>query len=98
MGPAGAFVVATKVAIYAGLIIASPFVFYFIATFVFPALKMMERKYIYRGLFFGGGLFLLGVSFCFFFLMPRIFLRHNFPVHRQEPFPAFNTVYSLVQW
>jgi sec-independent protein translocase protein TatC len=70
MGPAGAFVVATKVAIYAGLIIASPFVFYFIATFVFPALKMMERKYIYRGLFFGGGLFLLGVSFCFFFLMP----------------------------
>src|SRR6266436_7808436 len=70
ISPTGGFIVATKVAIYGGLIIASPFVFYFIATVVFPALKMMERKYIYRGLFFGGGLFLLGVSFCYFFLMP----------------------------
>jgi sec-independent protein translocase protein TatC len=70
ISPVGGFVVATKVAIYGGLIIASPFVFYFVATFVFPALKMMERKYVYRGLLFGGGLFLLGVSFCYFFLMP----------------------------
>jgi sec-independent protein translocase protein TatC len=70
LGPVGGFVVATKVAIYGGIVLASPFVFYFIASFVFPALKMMERKYIYRGLLFGGGLFLLGVSFCYFFLLP----------------------------
>jgi sec-independent protein translocase protein TatC len=31
---------------------------------------MREQKYIYRGLFFGGGLFLLGISFCYFILMP----------------------------
>jgi sec-independent protein translocase protein TatC len=70
IGPVEAFMVATKVAIYGGLILASPFVFYFVAAFVFPALKMTERKYTYRGLFFGGGLFIIGVSFCYFILMP----------------------------
>jgi sec-independent protein translocase protein TatC len=33
-------------------------------------LKFHERKYVYRGLLFGGGLFLCGVSFCYFILMP----------------------------
>ena len=70
LSPAGGFVVAFQVAIYAGMVLASPFIFYFIATFVFPALKIRERKYIYRGLLFGIGLFLLGVAFCYFALMP----------------------------
>jgi len=70
LSPAGGFVVAFQVAIYGGAVLASPFIFYFAATFVFPALKLRERKYIYRGLAFGGGLFLLGVAFCYFALMP----------------------------
>jgi sec-independent protein translocase protein TatC len=70
LSPAGGFVVAFQVAIYGGTVLASPFIFYFVATFVFPALKLRERKYIYRGLAFGGGLFLLGVAFCYFALMP----------------------------
>jgi sec-independent protein translocase protein TatC len=70
LGPAGGFVVAFQVAIYGGTVLASPFIFYFVATFVFPALKLRERKYIYRGLAFGGGLFLTGVAFCYFILMP----------------------------
>ena len=69
-GPATAFVIATKVAFYGGLIIASPFIFFFVAQFVFPALKMREKKYVYRGLGFGLGLFLTGVSFCYFVMMP----------------------------
>jgi sec-independent protein translocase protein TatC len=70
LGPAGSFIVATKVAIYGGLVIAAPFIFYYIAAFVFPALKMKEKKYVYRGLGFGVGLFLIGVTFCYFILMP----------------------------
>jgi sec-independent protein translocase protein TatC len=70
LSPAGSFVVATKVAFYAGLVVASPFIFYFAAYFIFPALKMREKKYIYRGLCFGGGLFAAGVCFCYFVLMP----------------------------
>jgi sec-independent protein translocase protein TatC len=70
LSPAGGFVVAFQVAIYGGFVLASPFVFYFIASFVFPALRIRERKHIYRGLVIGVGLFLIGVSFCYFILMP----------------------------
>jgi sec-independent protein translocase protein TatC len=68
--PAESFVVATKVAFFGGLIVASPFIFYFVAQFVFPALKMREKKYVYRGLAVGFGLFMIGVCFCYFVLMP----------------------------
>ena len=68
--PAGGFFVAFQVAFYGGMVLASPFLLYFIASFVFPALRIKERKYIYRALFIGGGLFLIGVAFCYFILMP----------------------------
>jgi sec-independent protein translocase protein TatC len=70
LSPASGFFVAFQVALYAGMVLASPFIFYYIAAFVFPALKMKERKYVYRGLGFGVGLFLFGVAFCYFALMP----------------------------
>jgi sec-independent protein translocase protein TatC len=70
LSPAGGFVVAFQVAFYGGLVLAGPLIFYFVATFVFPALKIRERKYVYRGLAYGGGLFLLGIAFCYFILMP----------------------------
>jgi len=70
LSPAGGFFVAFQVALYGGAVLASPFIFYFVMAFVFPALKMREQKYVHRGLFFGGGLFLCGVSFCYFILMP----------------------------
>ncbi len=70
LSPAGAFVVAVQVAIYAGALLSAPFILYFVASFVFPALRMREKKYIYRGMFYGLGLFLAGVSFCYFILMP----------------------------
>jgi sec-independent protein translocase protein TatC len=70
LGPVSAFIVATKIALYGGLTLASPFIFYFVAAFVFPALRMREKKYVYRGLGFGLGLFLIGVAFCYFVLMP----------------------------
>jgi len=70
LSPAGGFFVAIQVAFYGGLVLAAPFIFYFIISFVFPALKMREQKYVFRALFIGGGLFLAGVCFCYFALMP----------------------------
>jgi sec-independent protein translocase protein TatC len=70
LSPAGGFVVAFQVAIYGGVVLASPFIFYFIASFIFPALKIRERRHVYRGLVVGVGLFLTGVAFCYFALMP----------------------------
>ena len=70
LSPASGFFVAFQVALYGGMVLASPFIFYFVASFVFPALKMKERKYVYRGLGYGLTLFLFGVAFCYFALMP----------------------------
>jgi len=70
LGPAQGFLTAFHVAIYGGIGLASPFIFYFVASFVFPALKMKEKHYVYRGLGFGISLFLTGVVFCYFLLMP----------------------------
>src|SRR5438270_6354826 len=70
LSPTGAFMVAFQVAFYGGLALASPFIFYFIAQFVFPALKLKEKKYVFRGLGFGCALFAIGVCFCYFALMP----------------------------
>jgi len=70
LGPAAAFFLAVQIAIYGGIALASPFLFYFIAAFIFPALKVKEKKYTFAGLGFGLLLFLLGVCFCYFILMP----------------------------
>lgn len=70
LSPSGAFFVAFQVALYGGAVLASPFILYFIASFVFPALRFHERKHVFRALFFGVGLFLIGICFCFFVLMP----------------------------
>ncbi|HZL41745.1 MAG TPA: twin-arginine translocase subunit TatC [Verrucomicrobiae bacterium] len=70
LSPAGGFVVAFQVAFYGGMLLAAPFIMYFVAVFVFPALKLRERKYVYRALFYGGGLFVAGVAFCYFILLP----------------------------
>ncbi|HEU5070623.1 MAG TPA: twin-arginine translocase subunit TatC [Verrucomicrobiae bacterium] len=69
LSPAGGFIVAFQVAVYTGLVLSAPFIIYFVMSFVFPALKITERKYVYRGMFYGGGLFLCGVAFCYFFLL-----------------------------
>ena len=70
LSPAGGFFVAFQAALYGGLVLAAPLILYFFMSFVFPALKMHEQKYVFRGLFIGLGLFLTGVSFCYFVLMP----------------------------
>jgi sec-independent protein translocase protein TatC len=70
LGPAEGFVVAFQVAFYGGMVLAAPFIFYFVAMFVFPALRMREKKYVYRGLGYGCALFMAGVAFCYFILMP----------------------------
>jgi sec-independent protein translocase protein TatC len=70
LNPAGGFFVAFQVAIYGGMVIAGPIVLFFLMSFIFPALKINEKKHIFRAMIIGSGLFLTGVAFCFFGLMP----------------------------
>lgn len=64
--PLGGIMVALKLGIYGGLIFASPFLLFFIGQFVLPALKIREKKILFRAVAFGSVLFFLGVAFCYF--------------------------------
>ncbi len=69
LGPMGGFVIYMKVATYGGVGLALPFVGFFIGSFIFPALRPKERKYFLWALVIGGGLFLVGVALCYFFML-----------------------------
>ncbi len=68
-GPLKSFFIALKIGLYGGLTLSMPFVIYFIAQFVLPALRIKEKKWIFRLSGFGAGLFMLGVGFCYFIIM-----------------------------
>ncbi|HWD20116.1 MAG TPA: twin-arginine translocase subunit TatC [Verrucomicrobiae bacterium] len=70
MDPADPFLSWMHVAFFGGLILASPAVLYFIGQFVMPALKIKEKKYFMQAFWFGTILFLTGVSFAYFVVMP----------------------------
>jgi sec-independent protein translocase protein TatC len=77
LSPVSAFWVAFQVALYGGIVFAAPYLIYVIGGFVLPALKIKERKYLLRGFVIGSGLFIAGVFFCYFLLMPMA-LRASF--------------------
>jgi len=67
-GPLSSMVVAMKLALWGGLLLAAPFVFYFVGQFVLPALKVHEKKMLFQAVGIGTGLFFLGVVFCYFII------------------------------
>jgi len=70
LGMSDPFMFSLHIAFIAGLILASPFILYFVGEFVMPALKIREKKYFLRAFYFGTFLFLAGVSFAYFLVAP----------------------------
>jgi sec-independent protein translocase protein TatC len=72
-GPAEAFIVKLKVAFVAGIIISSPYSFLKLWHFISPGLYDKEKRlaipFVLASTFF----FLLGVSFCYFLILPFAF-------------------------
>lgn len=69
--PAESFMLSMKLALFAGIIVSFPLLFYFLLEFILPGLTGRERKLIFPALGIGFGLFLAGVLFAFFFVIPR---------------------------
>jgi sec-independent protein translocase protein TatC len=60
-----------KVCLISGIILSMPYLLYEAIMFVAPALTKAERRrFIYTGLPFVGGMFLVGVLFAYFVLLP----------------------------
>jgi sec-independent protein translocase protein TatC len=70
MDPSEPFLSSIHMAFFAGLILASPFVLYYVGQFLMPALKIREKKYFLRAFAIGAGLFFVGVAVAYFVIMP----------------------------
>jgi len=71
LDPAAPFLTSLHLAFFGGLILASPFVLFYLGQFLIPALKVREKKYFTQAFYFGAGLFIAGICVAYFFIMPR---------------------------
>ncbi len=71
LGVADSFTISFELAFYGGLILAFPAILYFLARFLLPALHPGEKRILLPIAGAGFGLFLLGVAFCYFVVLPQ---------------------------
>jgi sec-independent protein translocase protein TatC len=81
LGVVDSFSISLNLAFYAGLVLAFPLLLFFLAEFVLPALTAAERKYLWPAAAIGFGLFLTGVLFAYFVVLPQTL---NFFYHDAE--------------
>ena len=67
---AGQFKIHLRIAFFAGLILSSPYIFTEVFRFVLPALKETEKKYTAGMVFYTSALFLSGVLFGYYLIIP----------------------------
>jgi sec-independent protein translocase protein TatC len=86
---AGQFTTHIKISIIAGIIVASPYIFYEIWKFVRPALYSKERKVASGAVLAISSLFIIGVLFGYFVICP---LAVNFLINYQVSDVALNNI------
>lgn len=67
---AGQFKIHLIIAFFGGMVLASPYIFYELYRFIIPALKDNEKQYSRGMVFFTSMLFLIGILFGFFVIIP----------------------------
>lgn len=104
LDPAAPFVSSLHLAFFAGLILAAPLVLYYIIQFIIPALRLKEKKYFGRAFIIGVLLFMTGVCFCYFGIMPlalkaaesyALWMGVEVPEWRAETYFSFVTKFML---
>lgn len=70
LSPAEPFFTHLKIGFMVAILISAPFIFYQIWAFVSPGLLQKEKKYTLPVVFFGTLLFILGVLFSYFAMLP----------------------------
>ncbi len=71
LGVADSMTISLQLAFYAGFVFAFPVILFFLAEFVMPALTRRERKVVMVAAVIGFGLFLIGVAFSYFVVLPQ---------------------------
>ncbi len=70
--PGEAFMLSLSLSFFGGLIVSFPLLMYFMLSFIIPGLLEHERRLLYQCVAAGFGLFLAGVSFAYFAVLPRV--------------------------
>ena len=70
LGVADSMTISLGLAFYAGLIISFPVLIFFLAEFLFPALNKAEKKLLFPVAAVSFFLFILGISFSYFVVLP----------------------------
>jgi sec-independent protein translocase protein TatC len=104
LGPMEPAVIFFSVCMVTGLVLASPWVFYQVWAFIAAGRYRHERVYLYRFLPYALGLFLAGVTLCFFVVLPltlRFLLEFDVwlgvkPMLRLSEWMSFATILPLV--
>jgi sec-independent protein translocase protein TatC len=71
LAPTETFMLSMKLAFFAGTVVSFPFLLFFILQFILPGLHNNERKILWPSMAVGFGLFLAGVLFAYFVVLPR---------------------------
>ncbi|GAA5483754.1 twin-arginine translocase subunit TatC [Haloferula sargassicola] len=69
--PTETFMLSMKLAFFAGVVVSFPFLLYFVLQFILPGLHLHERKILWPSMLVGFGLFLIGVCFAYFLVLPK---------------------------
>ncbi len=91
-----AFFTYIKVALVAGVLITSPYLFYQIWCFIAPGLYAEERKHLLPVAFFSGFFFVLGASFGYYVVFPFAFeFFMSFATETIQPMPSLSEYLSF---
>lgn len=69
--PTESFMLSMKLAFFAGIILSFPLLLVFILQFIVPGLHQNEKKILWPALTIAFGLFLTGVGFAYFLVLPK---------------------------
>lgn len=72
LNPTEGFMLSIKLSLFAGIVISFPLLLLFILQFILPGLKNNEKRAMWPALLIGFGLFIGGVLFSYFFVLPKV--------------------------
>ena len=72
LNPTEGFMLSIKLALFAGIVISFPLLLFFTLQFILPGLKNNEKRALWPALLIGFALFIGGVLFSYFFVLPKV--------------------------
>ncbi|MDX6767051.1 MAG: twin-arginine translocase subunit TatC [Candidatus Methylacidiphilales bacterium] len=100
MNPLDPMTLTFQTALFGGILFALPFMLFFIGQYLLPALSPRERRMLLPGAAVGCFLFILGVAFCYWIVLPRtmqFLIAWSFELGAEPRYPYQEYIGMVVQ-